>query len=400
MPARFGPRGTRFQRIPGMGAMRPLQHRPAAIPPWVTRNPFVRLWAQTISRRLGIRRQFVDRYSRELKAIQDALSPSGSPPSPPVPGPWARGGRFQAWRPRWGGVQPYAATDVSTDLPPVSSTIPPDDTTDTGDSTAPIDDTVDEPTSDGKDIPPSKLYAIFEEMYDDSQQSTRKRNQLFTESFYPKMAVLHERLDDAHLGPSDGYQLLSADDAHAAYDRWTHHEQKEKATGHEEDDDRGSHNRDDDDDSDKPSSADLVKVFERLKAADKELTEDGYPYVSEVNEIMPAHFKRVTHSDVVRAWHSKDGKKIATAWREEEEGEDEVGAHSKHLTRPTNDELLGVIEKAYASGDVTTRNLPKEDAVNAGLARLRPPRQEVDAAHIKRAVESKKGQSRLAKYLK
>src|SRR4051812_41918134 len=114
----------------GFGARpRPLQSRFQLFPRPMTRNPMIAFWSRAFQRRVATQRQWVDLYSRELKALEDALTPGGGAYG--ASGRWGGGG-LRPWAGLWGNAAatPYAAFDASSEIPadssPVTSDIPPD----------------------------------------------------------------------------------------------------------------------------------------------------------------------------------------------------------------------------------------------------------------------------------
>lgn len=101
------------------------------------------------------------------------------------------------------------------------------------------------------------LFMIFDELEDDD----------FTDDLYPIVSNVNKRLEE------EGYARLHQDAIRKAYDKWLHSERNEAPdkTG-------GS--------SGKVTSKVLFSVFEKIEGHKDHFTEDDYPKVSSVNEIL------------------------------------------------------------------------------------------------------------------
>ncbi len=107
----------------------------------------------------------------------------------------------------------------------------------------------------------------------------------FTEDGYPKVSVVNEMLEER------GYERSSQEEIRAAFDEWS---EKEEVVAEE----GGAR---------KPSRQFLFTVFEELKKDD--FTEDGYPKVGSVNEILEErNYAHVNQKEVRSAYDSWERK--------------------------------------------------------------------------------------------
>jgi hypothetical protein len=359
---------------PGGAAFRPGGGRPFGF----RMNPIVSFWTQQVRRGIQRQLQFVDLYGRELKALDGALGQGQPPPR------WG-GGALLGGRPwgagLWSGanaVSPYNTLDASNDTGGSTIDVSTTDSTDTSTEPAPTTSTEGDDNaepSDLKSVPHAKLFDVFE-YFDDKHHHSKK---YFTEDLYPKTREVNEELSDRGYGEDHGYASLRSADVHQLYDRYVHHEALEESTGtreHDDDDKPGGKS------AKKPDTDDLVDVFGKLYRAHKELTQDGVPYVDDVNEFLGDEFKHVDADKVERAFNSSEAKKIRDKWFDEEKGEGDFDENKEK--RATNDDLIDAFNKLRPS-DLTRAGYPRESTVNRLLAK---GLQSVDAARIKRVFDS------------
>jgi hypothetical protein len=377
-------RTQRLQAAVGLRRPGPAGLRPGLRPYGLRPNPVLSFWTQQLRRGISAQLQWVALYSRELKALDSVLGG----PNPPVPRPWRGGalGRGRLWGagswPNADVMTPYSALDASADVTAdpttvdVSSDVPPDTSVE---PMSPDDDLDD--TGDRKPVPHAKLFAVFE-FFD---KKHRHDERYFTDDLYPDANRVYDELKERGYGIADGYERLKGPEVHSLYDRYVHHEALKKTEGRGE---RGDRDRDKDHQSDqdrsrrRPDTSDLVEVFERLYHAHKELTQDRYPYVDDVNEDLGEAYRHVDAERVERAFDSHDAKEIKEKWVGEEDREGDFDENKEK--RPTNSQLIAVFRK-LTSDDLTRAGYPRENLVNRNLGK---GLQAVDAARIKRVFDS------------
>jgi hypothetical protein len=130
-------------------------------------------------------------------------------------------------------------------------------------------------TGDDYERPPTTriLFMIFDELEDDD----------FTEDLYPIVSNVNERLEE------EGYARLQQDAIRKAYDKWLHREKDEAS----------------DKTDGKVTWKVLFSVFEKIEGHKDNFTEDNYPKVASVNEILEKrNYGPATQREIRQAYKS------------------------------------------------------------------------------------------------
>jgi hypothetical protein len=148
-----------------------------------------------------------------------------------------------------------------------------------GTSSATVDDFYQTDSSDDESdrLPTTRvMYSIFDELTDED----------LTKDGYPEVSVVNEQLEE------EGYQRSNQEEIRKLYDKWWH--EKKKSSDTEGITDGNGH---------KPTQKVLFTIFEKIEGSKADHTEDNYPKVSSVNELLEKrNFLPATQRDIRRAY--------------------------------------------------------------------------------------------------